>query len=350
MKNLARIRWAMFWLAASSGSAAALFVGCASDDTAILLSGEDASADTSTQGPPIRPDAAGNTDADDEEDLDGSTGPDAFPDVDFDAADTSFFDVGAPNFEEFAAQVNQLFCRKYASCCGPNEFDLERCEKTHISTIANDLSHMVAPHIDGGHLVLDPATANQCFEAIRAAGCGSTTAQVVKGMATNCALGIVGTLPQSAFGCRGSAECAPPNHCDIGEGTDVGVCNPPRPTGSACSPGERVRNDAGAFASRGRRFRYEPQAQCGTLNTGDPGYCGNGDTRVGTLLESTDYECQAPASLDAGCRTNLECQSGLCLPNDGRNSCTTEGLFLSPAVCETFKRPVDAGTDADAQP
>ena len=75
---------------------------------------------------------------------------DALPDVDFDAADTSFFDVGAPNFDEPAAQVNRLFCRKYASCCGPNDFDLERCERTFVSTIAADLSFVVAPYLDEG--------------------------------------------------------------------------------------------------------------------------------------------------------------------------------------------------------
>lgn len=345
MKNLSRLRWVTFCLAAVSSSAAALFIGCGSDDTAIILTVDATTEDVSSipdgRVPPPTPDGSVPPEHD------GDTGePDVgvLPDADIeDVVDAQTFDVGPPSLESYLGQINRLYCLRIGSCCGDSTFDFEKCEQSIATLLVSDLQNIYQGYVEGGNVRLDEAKARQCFASINALGCGVAAAQITKGIYDNCLVGLSGTLAQGEFGCRSSGECAPPNHCDISSGAETGVCNPPRPEGASCSDGNRFRTGTGTISSRGRSFFFEPQAQCGTLITGQPGYCANVDSFVGTNQDGGPYECRPQESLDAGCRSRVECASGVCAIVDGRTTCAAGSPpIVNQATCD-FYRLADAG-------
>ena len=300
-----------------SGLSSLLVVGCVGDDTVVPVpdgGGIDAKGD-------------GTTTVD--------TGTDALPDTNpgFDAGDAGLFN--------YSHLISQALCARLAYCCQGADaaaFDLAGC------TAATEVDPQASPgigdqnalaYLDGGHIFFDKTKASQCFADIAALSCGAILGSDAIKLRTDCLAGAVGTIPAGTSGCRGSAECVPPAHCEIGADGGVGVCTAPRAAGAAC----------------GATLPNESQAQCGYLLLGTPNYCQTPND-FGVLADGggATNKCTPPQPLDAGCFAHLECASGFCsaatvdpaLVAIGAGACGTSIVLADQPTCDSYVI-VDAG-------
>jgi len=328
MKSVLRIAAVLGSIVGASGAAAVLVVGCGGDDSN-GGGGDDAGTDVASY------DAAGNDAPEDVApgDATADAAADAGPDG------SSPIDAGPPVLEQYSHQINVLFCQKLASCCnGSNTggFDLSKCV-TRFDTTPNFYgvadNGLFAPYLDGGHITFDAVKAQRCFDEIEALSCASVPSAAAVAVRDDCNAAVTGTLDAGATGCRGSAECVAPNHCEPG-GTDAGICVAPRAAGAACGSSNPTNPD------------LESVAQCGSRVTGVPGYCAfdnNGETYL------ADSKCHPAAPLGAGCGQSFECASGLCgdtndpvLLDAGYGACAEGLVFATQDTC-TYYRVADGG-------
>jgi hypothetical protein len=248
--------------------------------------------------------------------------------------------VGEPDLARYSRQINQLFCQRLASCCGQATFDTLKCLNTFEQPgfIGVGQNGLFAPFQSRGNLSFNPQSAAQCFADINNLGCGPIPASTFTALQADCLGGATGTIPAGATGCLGSAECVPPNHCDLQGG--VGTCNPPRPIGAQCSLGFYL--PSGDFNPTGNYI--EAQAECGFLLSGNPGYCANADTDVGFTTQTN--LCAQPRATGTLCYLNTECQSGSCGvspdPADvaiGAGRCSDTGTIDTPETCAFYRLP-----------
>jgi len=312
--------------------------GCASDDT-IVRPPYDASSDGTTPPP-----ADGSTN---DSSPDGATdgGKDGATDGGTDAADSGTVvksDAGPPVFTTFSQQINHLWCEKLASCCGATTFNLKLCEDT-FNNLANipgpALNRAVSPYLyDGGndHITFHQDAAQQCFDAINNLHCSqSETAATFKSVHDQCLAATTGNLRLGDTGCRGSPECASPNHCDKADAAATGTCARPRDLDAGCDLGEL---DDAQIERTGGQF-YEPQAQCGYLITGNPLYCANPDTYVG-WVDGGRQNCATPSPSGAKCFANIECQSNICtISATGQGTCQDQDVIDSTTTCNAYRKP-----------
>jgi len=340
MKNLARIRWVLFVAASGSTAAAGLFVGCSSDDTEVHPPPPDGSTDGTIDG---QGDTGTGTD----------TGSDGGSDTGLDSGldSTTNFDVGPPTRQGYVGQIAKLYCLKLATCCGGDNFDYAGCEAAYGNEPAPGpgLNVEVARYLtnDAGKMQLDDAKAQQCFVDINRLSCGEVSPETFKQIHADCLAGAVGTIPLGGTGCTGSPECAPPNHCDKPDGGATGTCTAPRAANAECDLGYYNFDGTGRVGGN----YYEPQAQCGYLLTGDPGYCANADTYVG--YRDGTRKCSPTVANDERCWVNVECQSRFCVdidcPDDGGDCqpgfCRSQDTIGTQTICNGFQRTTDGGTN-----
>ncbi|WP_394848340.1 hypothetical protein LZC95_12860 [Pendulispora brunnea] len=339
MKNLARIRWVLFSLATGCGAAGALLAACGSDDII------------------VHPPHDGGTDATIDSGKD--TGTDAGPDTgpgDGGIDSTTNFDAGYPTLERYVEQVTELYCMKTAFCCGGTDFDYAKCKRVFMAkpNPGAVLNNPAQPFLDGGKMKLNIEAATKCYEDINKLTCGATAGALRKTY-DDCVQGAVGTIPEGQTGCKGSPECVPPGHCELADGglpngTTLGTCRAPRATNALCDFGQY--DETGTLRPGAANFFYEPQAQCGNMLSGNPGYCANADTYYG-WDEDGGHVCQPPAPLDAGCYVHMECSTSYCdgvtvdvdadTVNPGH--CSNDPLLGTQPFCDSL-RLKDAGTDA----
>ena len=324
MKSLLRIAAVLGTVVIASGASAVFVVGCSGDD-----SNGGGGVDGGFDGPAY--DAAADVSQGDGATDGGADGSDA-------SDSGSPVDAGTPALETYSHQINLAYCQKLAACCnGSNAagFDLAKCV-TRFDTTPNFYgiadNGLFAPYLDGGHMTFDPAKAQRCFNEIAALSCSSVSSATAIAVRDDCNAAVTGTLEAGAIGCRGSAECAAPTHCEPG-GTDAGTCTAPRDAGSGCGSSNTANPD------------LESVAQCGNRATGVPGYCAidnNGETY------RSDSLCHPPEPLDAGCGQSFECVSGLCgdtndpvLVDAGYGACANDFVFATEDTCTYYR--TDAG-------
>lgn len=306
MRNSVRLGIAVGGVVLFSGLTSVLMVGCGGDDTAVGDAGM--GTDTKQDSPGIDAEADVITVTD--------SGIDAK-------------DVGVPTILDYSHQINVAFCNRLAECCGPTAFDLDLCVSSADSPANTGVAsqNMIAPFLDGGHITFDLTKAKACIDKVKGLTCGLATSAYLTDLITTCYSGAVGNIPLGAKGCLGSAECAPPNHCDVTP--DAGTCTAPRAAGTACGP------------VAGNEF--EGHAQCGGLLTGVPGYCSNsGNNYLG------NDQCSAQKTLGGGCYEAVECQSNICgdptdpvLRDAGVSQCNAGYPIANIGICANYLR--DAG-------
>ncbi|WP_394837838.1 hypothetical protein LVJ94_13080 [Pendulispora rubella] len=347
MKNLARIRWVLFSVAMGCGAGGAMLAACASDDIIVHPpkdSGSDATLDSGKDT---------GTDAQTDAQSDADAGP-----VDGGPDSTTNFDAGFPTLERWVEQATELYCQKTAFCCGESNFDYAKCKRIFMTkpnpgAVQNNPAQ---PFLDGGKMKLDIAAATKCYEDINKLSCGATAGALRKTY-DDCVAGAVGTIPVGQSGCKGSPECVPPAHCELADGglpngTTLGTCVAPRTTNALCDYGQY--DQEGNLRPNSANLYYEPQAQCGNMLSGNPGYCANADTYYGWDLDGGRV-CQPPAGQDAGCYVHQECSTSYC---DGvsvddagyviNGHCSNDPLVGAIEFCDIL-RVRDAGT-GDASP
>jgi len=345
MKNLARIRWVLFSVAAGCGAAGAMLAACASDDIVVHPDG----------GPDATVDSGPDTGRD--------TGTDAQGDADAGPGDAALdsntnFDAGTPELARYVEQVTELYCQKTAFCCGESNFDYAKCKRIFMAkpNPGAVLNNPAQAFLDGGRMQLNAAAAQKCFDDINKLSCGATAGSLRKTY-DDCLAGAVGTIPVGAGqpACKGSPECVQPAHCELADGglangSTPGSCAAPRPTGALCDYGQY--DEEGNLRPGASNLFYEPQAQCGNMLSGNPGYCANADTYYGWDQDGGRV-CQPPSGMDAGCYVHMECTTSYC---DGVSvddagyvypgHCANDPLVGADALCANLKLRPDAGADS----
>jgi hypothetical protein len=277
--------------------AGAVFVGCGGDDTSLTSDdgGTDASTDHSAQPDTSMPDGGPKMDSS-MNDSSVSDSPMGMDVVDLDVQ------PDVVPLVELPAAANTASCLALKTCCAldAGTWDQASCEKDLVAQSGYGIVFAYMASYDGGNVAYDKVKAAACLAEMANVPCGRVPDNVYVQLKTDCTGAAVGLLPNDGgTGCVTSIECQPGGYCVPGVDGGPSSCRALQPLGGPCKTDD----------------------QCSYLGLGTPAsYCYNdGGGPLGA--------CAPQLGLDAGCVSDNDCVSEMCL-----SICANESVFSDPGV------------------
>lgn len=254
--------------------------------------------------------------------------------------DVSYPDVIIGKPEPYKTQVALAYCTRMKNCCAglSGAFDYNAC----IAAVTdngwqNTNAGLGIPGIsDRAHLTIDKASAQACIGGLVTMSCPTLSSFEVKNLVAACTKAVVGNQITGGD-CVTSIECQPTDYCDFDVDGGPARCATLLDAGAACGQ-DHYEN---GLSSDECAYKSGPTP---------PQFC-NYDTRP----TKSGYFCASLRADGSSCRSDNECQSGLCvaIPDGGGPAVTCVGsscvchsvVDFGSHLCGLDKAPSDAGAD-----